>query len=755
MADLTNGIDQQNVGPPIGPPALSEFLVGRPPEQGNDWWSALPHGQVAFSQVAVALEQNNITSLTVPMTNVISGQPIIIALMGEPNTAAITPTFADTFGTHYTYTRIGPTQYTGSGVGTRAYLSLWIATGGAGDHGVITISGLPANSSGPFGAMAYSAINASTATGLLAVDTFSFNVGQSAVVAAPTVDATYPNSGALGFGYIGSYGSFTYAIGPPTGTPFAPADLLLNTYNGGAGGVGGAAVDLSNVAQSAPINYSWTGGASNFWVAGAVILLPAGYSSTSALGVEPSSQIGIPSETLPPIGPPPLTAMLFQPPMPTEMGPSAPAHVPNTASSVELYDGPPVGEIFPPIGPPPLTAFLFGRDPGNYGDGGASSIITYPGTGSGSLDIEGSAVASAYNPATGAGSLDIEGSAVGVVTYFPTGSGSLDIEGSATGVANLPATGSGSLDIEGSGTGSAFLPSTGSGSFVINGSGTGSAFLPATGSGALAINGSGTGSSFLPSTASGSLSINGSATGVVTYAATGLGSLSISGSGAGVTAGQDSSVQFFEGPPASEMLPPIGPPPLTAFIMGRNTQKGDSGVPFLTGQGAGSLSISGSATATVYLPGTGSGAVSISGSGTATAYLPSTGSGSVSINGTGTATTFLPAQCQGSLSISGTATGQITYPATGSGSVSISGVANGVAINFLSATGNGSLSISGSLVVLPASVTGSLAVGTVRGSATTGTVSGSTEVETVRGSTKVESLSGGYQTGTVRGKWES
>ena len=749
MADLTNGIDQQNVGPPIGPPALSEFLVGRPPEQGNDWWTSAVAGQVSFSQVSVSPSRVSIASMAVPMTNVVSGQPIVIMVTGEATTKITTVALSDNFAVRYTYNQIGPTQWINNS-GQFLFQQLWIATGGQGDHGVITVSGLTNSATIAWSAMAYSAINASTAAGLSAVDTFAYSIIGFPSLISVTVTPSLNGGGALGF-----VASYLEANNPPT--PISPAnvpqDALPTAVFPGLRHPG-LAVAMPNTQSGTPLVFSWAVDGNGSTAAAAVVLLPAGYSSTS-VGVEPSSQIGIPSETLPPIGPPPLTAMLFQPPMPTEMGPSAPAHVPNTASSVELYDGPPVGEIFPPIGPPPLTAFLFGRDPGNYGDGGASSIITYPGTGSGSLDIEGSAVASAYNPATGAGSLDIEGSAVGVVTYFPTGSGSLDIEGSATGVANLPATGSGSLDIEGSGTGSAFLPSTGSGSFVINGSGTGSAFLPATGSGALAINGSGTGSSFLPSTASGSLSINGSATGVVTYAATGLGSLSISGSGAGVTAGQDSSVQFFEGPPASEMLPPIGPPPLTAFIMGRNTQKGDSGVPFLTGQGAGSLSISGSATATVYLPGTGSGAVSISGSGTATAYLPSTGSGSVSINGTGTATTFLPAQCQGSLSISGTATGQITYPATGSGSVSISGVANGVEINFLSATGHGSLSISGSLVVLPASVTGSLAVGTVRGSATTGTVSGSTEVETVRGSTKVESLSGGYQTGTVRGKWES
>ena len=372
MADLTNGIDQINTGPPVGPPALNEFFFGREYQSDSDWFSAAPGGSVSFSNVYVAPENASITSLVIPMTNVTSGQPIIVALMGSPN-GVYSYSFSDNFTGHYTWTSIGTQQFLSIGSGTnRALLQLWIGTGGTGSQGIVTISGLNNNAGGPYGAMAYSAKGASTAPGLAAVDIFGFNNGLSSTPSAPNVSPSVKGGGILGFVFIGAGGAAGRNIGAPMGPVGWENDALpQSTLWTPPNGYGGAAGTLSNVQTGTVNQFSWSGPWSDSWVAGAVVLLPFGYVKPDQ-SVDLSAPTGIPSETLPPIGPPPLTAFLFAPPLPTEMGPSAPAHVPNTQASVTpALAGPPIGEMFPPLGPPPINAFLFGRDT-STGDSGFS-----------------------------------------------------------------------------------------------------------------------------------------------------------------------------------------------------------------------------------------------------------------------------------------------------------------------------------------------------------------------------------------------
>jgi hypothetical protein len=110
------------------------------------------------------------TSLALPLTSVISGQPIVVFWFNN-NTIQMPTGISDTFTTPYTWTAVDSPVNTTYTIGARSY----IGTGGAGTSGTITLTSADLNTAG----CAIPLLNASTAAALAAVDVHGSNNGIS------------------------------------------------------------------------------------------------------------------------------------------------------------------------------------------------------------------------------------------------------------------------------------------------------------------------------------------------------------------------------------------------------------------------------------------------------------------------------------------------------------------------------------------------------------------------------------------------
>lgn len=126
------------------------------------------------------------TSYTLPMTGVISGQPIFVTHYGW---GTQTPTLSDNFSTPYTWTQVEVQQNNGQD------LWLYIGTGGAGTSGTITVSWTGTQT---FGGSAVACIDASTASGLSALDGHSSNTSGASKQASWTSPALTPSTAGEG-----------------------------------------------------------------------------------------------------------------------------------------------------------------------------------------------------------------------------------------------------------------------------------------------------------------------------------------------------------------------------------------------------------------------------------------------------------------------------------------------------------------------------------------------------------------------------
>ena len=180
--------------------------------------SVMPSGSsLAFGLPVVNGSGNLRTSLTLSMTGIVSGQPILVVYSCQNTTTAVS-TIADTFGGHYTWTRVDGDATAGGDV------EIWIGTGGTGTSGVITVT--PVGSCQCEGT-AYPLTGASTSAALAAVAAHGasgyIGTGNASLSLTPTADY----QGAL---YVASGGITGGQGGGPYGAPSAP---WVSTLNGG------------------------------------------------------------------------------------------------------------------------------------------------------------------------------------------------------------------------------------------------------------------------------------------------------------------------------------------------------------------------------------------------------------------------------------------------------------------------------------------------------------------------------------------
>ena len=101
------------------------------------------------------------TGFTVAIPAVTSGQPIILTVLSLDQ-GSLAPTISDDFSTSYTYTLVDTAASLAP-----AFIATYIATGGRGTSGTITVTGL---TSGINGGTATPCIGASTASGTACID---------------------------------------------------------------------------------------------------------------------------------------------------------------------------------------------------------------------------------------------------------------------------------------------------------------------------------------------------------------------------------------------------------------------------------------------------------------------------------------------------------------------------------------------------------------------------------------------------------
>jgi hypothetical protein len=111
--------------------------------------------------------------------------------------------------------------------------------------------------------------------------------------------------------------------------------------------------------------------------------------------------------------------------------------------------------------------------------------------------------------------------------------------------------------------------------------------------------------------------------------------------------------------------------------------------------GAGSITITGAATAAPSYSATAAGSLALNGAGTAAENISVTGSGSLTITGASTAVPSYALTGSGSLTVNGAATTSESFAATGAGSLALNGAATASTSGAYSATGAGSLTVTG------------------------------------------------------------
>lgn len=198
---------------------------------------------------------SGLTSVDFVMPTVVSGQPIVVAVVQYPTS---TPSgISDTFSTPYTWTVVDTPTASSTGL-----LRTYIGTGGVGTSGTITVAVGASYSGG----VAVPCIDASTAAGLAAIDVH----GGSATLTQSLTP------GAAGEGAI--YVAFSAA--QPSGDPGSP---WVNTQIGLGGAEYGDAATYESPPGASALAVTWGGGNSAYNVVAGLIVKAAGGGTPLAL----------------------------------------------------------------------------------------------------------------------------------------------------------------------------------------------------------------------------------------------------------------------------------------------------------------------------------------------------------------------------------------------------------------------------------------------------------------------------------------
>jgi hypothetical protein len=134
---------------------------------------------------------SNSATFTLTMSGVVSGQPIIIAgYDGYCDFNGLSPSFSDNFATPYTYTPVVEAFNTNS----PSSVALYIATGGAGTSGTITLTINPYCYNFLY---AVACSGASTLNGANAIDQSGILLSNGTTQNSPSLTPTYANEGAV------------------------------------------------------------------------------------------------------------------------------------------------------------------------------------------------------------------------------------------------------------------------------------------------------------------------------------------------------------------------------------------------------------------------------------------------------------------------------------------------------------------------------------------------------------------------------
>jgi hypothetical protein len=170
---------------------IADFLLADPWLYGATVsGSVTPTNTTAMGPV-VTNNMTIATRSTIPlvMSSVTSGQPIVVGYAAGDTLSAVTG-IADTFGGHYTYTKVESMADATS----NANLELWIGTGGTGTSGTITITNAGATYCGGW---ALPLSGASVAAALLAVDVHGQAGGAGSGLTTVTLSLTPTASGEI------------------------------------------------------------------------------------------------------------------------------------------------------------------------------------------------------------------------------------------------------------------------------------------------------------------------------------------------------------------------------------------------------------------------------------------------------------------------------------------------------------------------------------------------------------------------------
>jgi hypothetical protein len=234
---------------------IADFLLADPWLYGvTVSGSVTPTSTATFGTVV----SNNLSTTprtTVPLvvTGVISGTPLLVGFIGQEAAAGIT-SIADSFGGHYTFTKV-ESNYDAT---SQYDLELWIATGGTGTSGTVTIT----CSSSWSGGWVVPLFGASASAGLLAVDVHGQTGGGAGAGYTTVTQSLTPTAAGELAVYAMCVTVGTVISGPAA--PWVPKPLsgwgvptmyagILDMYASPASGVALAATWSQSVAGNPPL----------------------------------------------------------------------------------------------------------------------------------------------------------------------------------------------------------------------------------------------------------------------------------------------------------------------------------------------------------------------------------------------------------------------------------------------------------------------------------------------------------------------
>ena len=306
------------------------------------------------SSPATTPSANSISSFTIGPFTATAGQPVIVGVASSGGSGFGTPAISDNFAVSYSWTQIVRLNNN-----SQQYLTYYVGTGGSGGSGTVTVTGITNSASYYFGGHALPLNNVPPGSGLVVIDqsgTAGGSLNNTNAITFPSLTPTSSNDLAIycvllnaglipnantpaGFSYLSA------VVYPPV-----PDNLVTAFVQQGP---------QSGVAL-APTTTQSSGG-TNYW--GTVGILVFGLPDGSVDLAESSS---LPSSQLPPIGPPPLTAMLFAPSQVQDFYNTAPKNQPTTQSSADLSSL---------VGIPSEMLKLDGMKPTNIGESRMYQIL--------------------------------------------------------------------------------------------------------------------------------------------------------------------------------------------------------------------------------------------------------------------------------------------------------------------------------------------------------------------------------------------